>query len=150
MKAAIYLSLVATALAAVQKSATNEISAESICGELGVMSFNASELPNDVSPNEVRLCAKHPQGRNRTLDFSEGASLPPVYINKQGLARDTTDSTIGHLNERSCYDGAPYGCSEAATAIGGHVDLISIVAFNMISLAVVVGAGINADAAASP
>ncbi|EHK45974.1 hypothetical protein TRIATDRAFT_219909 [Trichoderma atroviride IMI 206040] len=85
MKVAIYLSIVVAASAAVQRlsRATNEISVESICGELGVMRFNANELPDHVSPNDVRMCAKHPSGRNRTLDLSEGA----------------------------CYFKAPYGCS---------------------------------------
>ncbi|UKZ94845.1 uncharacterized protein TrAFT101_009701 [Trichoderma asperellum] len=79
MKAAICLSILvaasdAAASAAFQRSnrATNEISADSICGELGVMRFNASELPDYVSPNNVRMCAQHPHGRNRTLDLSEG------------------------------------------------------------------------------
>lgn len=113
MKAAIYLSIVVAASAAVQRSnrATNEPSAESICGELGVMRFNASELPDHVSPNNVRMCAKHPHGRNRTLDLSEGASLPPAYAKTQSLASNATSSDVRHLNERGCCLGSPYGCS---------------------------------------
>ncbi|KAL7900570.1 hypothetical protein HDV63DRAFT_369092 [Trichoderma sp. SZMC 28014] len=115
MKAAIYLSILAAASAAVQRSnratndiATNDISAQSNCGELGVMSFNASELPDYVSLDNVRMCAKHPQGRNRTLDLSEGASLPPALANNQSIANN---SGAGHLNKRSCEFTAPYGCS---------------------------------------
>ncbi|KAM0256816.1 hypothetical protein ACHAQJ_004768 [Trichoderma viride] len=55
-----------------------ELDATSICGELGVMKFNASELPSDVSAGDVRMCAEHPHGRNRSLDISDGASLAPM------------------------------------------------------------------------
>ncbi|PTB41692.1 hypothetical protein M441DRAFT_192721 [Trichoderma asperellum CBS 433.97] len=102
MKAAICLSILvaasdAAASAAFQRSnrATNEISADSICGELGVMRFNASELPDYVSPNNVRMWP----------------SLPPAYTNKQSPASNATNSNVRHLNERSCYFEAPYGCS---------------------------------------
>lgn len=88
MKAAICLSILVAASAAFQRSnrATNEISADSICGELGVMRFNASELPDYVSPNNVRMCAQHPHGRNRTLDLSEGRHFRlPTPISKVRL-----------------------------------------------------------------
>lgn len=114
MKAAIYLSIVVAASAAVQRSnrATNEISAESICGELGVMRSNANELPENVSPKDVRMCAKHPYGRNRTLDLSEGASLPPAYTNEQSQAGNASGSDVRHINERDCSFQSPYGCSQ--------------------------------------
>lgn len=79
--------------------------------KLGVMTFNAGELPDYVSPNDVRMCAEHPWGCNRTLDLSEGASLPPAHTNKQNLANNGANSDVRHLNERSCYFKAPYGCS---------------------------------------
>ncbi|UKZ76246.1 hypothetical protein TrVFT333_003945 [Trichoderma virens FT-333] len=90
---------------------SRELSAESICGELGVMSFNASELPDHVSPDNIRLCAKHPHGRNRTLDPFKGASLPPAYASKHGPASNASMPLVHHLGERSCYFAAPYGCS---------------------------------------
>lgn len=77
MKVAINLSvLIATSAAITMNHTMNEIDAETICGELSVIKVGISELPEDVSPEDIRLCAQHPLGRNRTLD----ASIPPEYM----------------------------------------------------------------------
>lgn len=81
MKAAIHWSiLIAASAAATMSHAINEIDAVSICGELGVMKVNIDELPEGVSLEDVRLCADHPLGRDRSLDPSDGASIPPEYM----------------------------------------------------------------------
>jgi hypothetical protein len=112
MKFAIYFSVVVAASVAVQRSsrATDEVNAESICGELGVMKINADDLPDGASPKDVRMCAKHPHGRNRTLDPSEGASLPPAYASMQNPP-GKTHTEVSHINGRSGDSGSPFGCS---------------------------------------
>ncbi|KAH6606457.1 hypothetical protein Trco_005610 [Trichoderma cornu-damae] len=97
MKAsAIYVFLITGTLAAVGNVdiTAREPDASSLCGELGVMTVNTSELPSNVAPGDVRMCAKHPQGRDRTLDISEGASLAPAYVNEYGTADNASMSSM--------------------------------------------------------
>ncbi|PTB39177.1 hypothetical protein M441DRAFT_433671 [Trichoderma asperellum CBS 433.97] len=112
MKAAI-LSIFVAASAAFQGSndATNEITADNICGELGAINLGPNELPGHVSLEDVRTCAQHPLGRNRTLDLSDEASVPPAYVN-QSMAGNEITSHVRRLAQDSCYFGAPYGCSK--------------------------------------
>lgn len=53
------------------------------CGSLGVMSYNASALPDSVDPANIRKCAGHPVG---------SASLA--------------------LAKRDCHYGSTHGCSD--------------------------------------
>ncbi|KPM41722.1 hypothetical protein AK830_g4816 [Neonectria ditissima] len=86
--------------------ASPEARAKAICGDLGILDITT--LPDGVEPSELRLCADHPMGRNRTLDPKKGASLAP---GGEGYRKDITpaDST-DVLSKRVCYDAAPYGC----------------------------------------
>ncbi|EWG54186.1 hypothetical protein FVEG_12459 [Fusarium verticillioides 7600] len=84
--------------------------AVAICGDLGILNIAPGDLPEGVAPSELRLCADHPMGRNRTLDPLEGASLAPME--EEDLDPDTTATpSAGLFEERACYDKAPYGCS---------------------------------------
>ncbi|KAK1962959.1 hypothetical protein LZ32DRAFT_600681 [Colletotrichum eremochloae] len=48
-----------------------------ICGDLGVLNIDVSQLPEGVSPSDLRMCAGHPNGRVRILDPQQGVSLVP-------------------------------------------------------------------------
>ncbi|KAK1978164.1 hypothetical protein LZ30DRAFT_599756, partial [Colletotrichum cereale] len=48
-----------------------------ICGDLGVLDVDIGQLPEGVSPADLRMCAGHPNGRVRILDPDQGASLAP-------------------------------------------------------------------------
>ncbi|KAF9262624.1 hypothetical protein L218DRAFT_394915 [Marasmius fiardii PR-910] len=64
------------------------------CGELGVLTYNVSDLPAGVSPDSVRKCANHPLGK----------------ITPEIAARDGAPAT-NILGKRDCWYGASYGCS---------------------------------------
>ncbi|KAL4779047.1 hypothetical protein BJX76DRAFT_362138 [Aspergillus varians] len=68
MKITAYLLLGAyatTALAAIYPvpGSDAEAEAKTVCGELGVMYFDPADLPEGVTPADVRMCRKHPLGR---------------------------------------------------------------------------------------
>ncbi|KAL5697303.1 hypothetical protein ACHQM5_030855 [Ranunculus cassubicifolius] len=69
------------------------------CGSLGVMSSN--NLPEGINPADVRTCADHPLGRNR----SGVQSLAPMSNADLSVAATNTDPD-------ACYYKAPYGCSD--------------------------------------
>ncbi|KAG9497940.1 hypothetical protein J7337_010816 [Fusarium musae] len=52
--------------------------AEAVCGDLGILQVTPGNIPDGVEPSDLRLCADHPLGRNRTLDPAKGASLAPL------------------------------------------------------------------------
>ncbi|KAJ9427199.1 hypothetical protein QL093DRAFT_2094332 [Fusarium oxysporum] len=61
----------------------------------------AEATPDGVEPSDLRLCADHPLGRNRTLDSAEGASLAPF---EEGDVPDTTPTGASKLfQKRRCY-----------------------------------------------
>ncbi|GFP57760.1 hypothetical protein TASIC1_0009009700 [Trichoderma asperellum] len=150
MKAAI-LSLFVTASAAFQGSshATNEISADSICGELGAINLDPNELPGHVSLEDVRMCAQHPLGRNRTLDLSDEASVPPAYLEIPvilGRLTAVAKAIVGRLAVQHPGNGA--GLQKVAvTANGNNVQVMKTVALIMLSFPAVPFAGHIADAA---
>ncbi|GJC80617.1 hypothetical protein ColLi_03455 [Colletotrichum liriopes] len=55
-----------------------------LCGDLGVLNVETSQLPEGVSPADLRMCAGHPNGDVRVLDPAEGASLAPVDRGAEG------------------------------------------------------------------
>ncbi|KAH8123794.1 hypothetical protein FP744_10005680 [Trichoderma asperellum] len=148
MKAAI-LSLFVAASAAFQGSshAINEISADSICGELGAINLDPNELPGHVSLEDVRMCAQHPLGRNRTLDLSDEASVPPAYVNQSMAGNEiTSHAIVGRLAVQHPGNGA--GLQKVAvTANGNNVQVMKTVALIMLSFPAVPFAGHIADAA---
>ncbi|KAL7765679.1 hypothetical protein ACKLNR_003595 [Fusarium oxysporum f. sp. zingiberi] len=76
-------------------------SAEAVCGDLGILQATPGSLPDGVEPSDLRLCADHPLGRNRTLDSAEGASLAPF---EEGDVPDTTPTGASKLfQKRRCY-----------------------------------------------
>ncbi|PWY76124.1 hypothetical protein BO94DRAFT_538503 [Aspergillus sclerotioniger CBS 115572] len=86
------------------------------CGDLDIMAVSKADLPEGVSPSDVRKCKDHPLGRNRSL---EGASLAPqddidpsLSINTTATSEVEARSDLNTLGERSCYSAAPYGCSK--------------------------------------
>jgi len=104
----------ALAYAALASSAATPASpaagAAAICGDLGILNIAPGDLPEGVEPSDLRLCANHPMGRNRTLDPLEGASLAPME--EEDMDPDTTAAPSASLfEERACYYKAPYGCS---------------------------------------
>ncbi|KAK2026632.1 hypothetical protein LX32DRAFT_641656 [Colletotrichum zoysiae] len=52
--------------------------AAAICGDLGVLNVDIDQLPEGVSPADLRMCADHPNGRVRVLDPAQGTSLAPM------------------------------------------------------------------------
>ncbi|PYI09935.1 hypothetical protein BO78DRAFT_383762 [Aspergillus sclerotiicarbonarius CBS 121057] len=80
------------------------------CGDLDVMVVPAADLPEGVSPSDVRKCKDHPLGNNRHV---KGASLAPLdAVDVLFLTNNTTASAEIHaLQDRACYKDAPYGCS---------------------------------------
>ncbi|RBR25332.1 uncharacterized protein FIESC28_01769 [Fusarium coffeatum] len=107
--------LLILAYAAMASSAATPVApaagAAAVCGDLGILNIAPGDLPEGVEPSELRLCADHPMGRNRTLDPAEGASLAPM-TEEEDLEPDTTPAAGASLfEERACYYKAPYGCS---------------------------------------
>ncbi|KAJ4137212.1 hypothetical protein NW768_002794 [Fusarium equiseti] len=101
--------LLALAYAAMASSAATPVSpgAAAVCGDLGILNIAPGDLPEGVEPSELRLCADHPMGRNRTLDPAEGASLAPM-TEEEDLEPDTTPAAGASLfEERACYYKAP-------------------------------------------
>ncbi|EXM14986.1 hypothetical protein RAB80_006732 [Fusarium oxysporum f. sp. vasinfectum] len=75
--------------------------AKTVCGDLGILQITPENLPDGVEPSDLRLCADHPLGRNRTLDPVEGASLAPL---EEGDIPDTTPTGASRLSQkRRCY-----------------------------------------------
>ncbi|CVK85186.1 hypothetical protein FPRO06_07658 [Fusarium proliferatum] len=107
----VFLRLAYAALASSAATPASPASgAAAICGDLGILNIAPGDLPDGVEPSDLRLCANHPMGRNRTLDPLEGASLAPVE--EEDLDPDTTAAPSASLfGERACYYKAPYGCS---------------------------------------
>ncbi|KAJ3492502.1 hypothetical protein NLG97_g5345 [Lecanicillium saksenae] len=58
-------------------TAVCQLTAEEICGNLGVLKLTDEELATVPDKSALRMCADHPLGRNRTLDANAGASLAP-------------------------------------------------------------------------
>lgn len=108
MKFTLALLFIATQACSVLSAAVSSSAADQ-CGELGVMQFNASSLPEGVTPEDVRTCADHPYGRNRP---TEGASYAP---SDKSTTREIADAAAAGLlaarDDDSCYYKAPYGCS---------------------------------------
>ncbi|KAM0445465.1 hypothetical protein ACHAQK_001674 [Fusarium lateritium] len=71
--------------------------AVAICGDLGILNIAPGDLPEGVEPSDLRLCANHPMGRNRTLDPLEGASLAPME--EEDIDPDTTAAPSAGLLE---------------------------------------------------
>ncbi|UKZ93103.1 uncharacterized protein TrAFT101_008030 [Trichoderma asperellum] len=148
MKAAI-LSIFVAASAAFQGSndATNEITADNICGELGAINLGPNELPGHVSLEDVRTCAQHPLGRNRTLDLSDEASLKiPVIL---GHLTAVAKAIVGRPAVQHPVNGAGLQLV-AVTANGINVQVMKTVALMMLDFPVVPFAGNIADAAVKP
>ncbi|KAE8154231.1 hypothetical protein BDV25DRAFT_126703 [Aspergillus avenaceus] len=88
------------------------------CGDLEVMTVDPADLPEGVSLSDVRKCRNHPLGRNR---YVKGASMAPLdavdaafYNGTVGAETSPVESlsdNLSSLEKRSCYKGAPYGCS---------------------------------------
>ncbi|KAM5359904.1 hypothetical protein ACJZ2D_014107 [Fusarium nematophilum] len=74
LSAVLVLAYVATVSSAATPSSP-EACAKAICGDLGIINIDPSQLPEGIEPSDLRLCADHPLGRNRTLDPENGASL---------------------------------------------------------------------------
>ncbi|KAL5340990.1 hypothetical protein BJX70DRAFT_360079 [Aspergillus crustosus] len=75
MKLTTYASLLlgiaaTTALAAIQPApgSAAEAEAKAECGKLGVMYFDPDDLPDGVTPADVRKCRDHPLGHWPTPD----------------------------------------------------------------------------------
>ncbi|KAH7149393.1 hypothetical protein B0J13DRAFT_304629 [Dactylonectria estremocensis] len=100
-----------TALAAVA-SVSPDTRVKSLCGTLGVMEISPKQLPDGVALTDIRMCADHPLGRNRTLDTAEGASLAPMDTDDVATADIAVVPVENTLEERACYKNAPYGCSD--------------------------------------
>lgn len=98
MKATILLALYATLTSAVK------MGPEGICGDLGVMKADPDNLPDNVDITDLRLCADHPMGRNRTV---EGLTPVPVETTTSAVA----DTGLSGIEKRACYFGADKGCS---------------------------------------
>ncbi|KAM0344819.1 hypothetical protein ACHAPU_007201 [Fusarium lateritium] len=108
-------SLIVLAYTALASSAATPASpaagAAAICGDLGILNLSPDEVPEGVKPWDLRLCADHPMGRNRTLDSDEGASLAPME-EAEGADSETTAAPSANVFEKkSCYYKSPYGCS---------------------------------------
>ncbi|KAL4875536.1 hypothetical protein BJY04DRAFT_201586 [Aspergillus karnatakaensis] len=61
---------ITTALAAIHPApgSAAEAEAKAQCGALGVMYFNSDDLPEGVTPDDVRMCRDHPLGWKKTPD----------------------------------------------------------------------------------
>lgn len=111
-KAILILAYTAMATAAVTP-ASAEARAKAVCGDLGVLEVIPGELPEGVVPSDLRLCADHPLGRNRTLDPEKGASVKMIDDDEGDLADpDTTPAPSLHpFEQMACYTKASMGCS---------------------------------------
>ncbi|KAK5989540.1 hypothetical protein PT974_11067 [Cladobotryum mycophilum] len=81
--------------------------AETSCGSLGVMKYDANKLPAGATPDDVRQCADHPLGHNRN---QEPASLAPLHAGEMSVAPSGEDILVNRA-AASCYRDAPYGCT---------------------------------------
>ncbi|KAG7097997.1 hypothetical protein E1B28_005305 [Marasmius oreades] len=64
------------------------------CGELGVLTYNLTDLPEGVDPRSVRKCAGHPLQR----------------ITPEIAARDGAPA-VSIMGKRDCWFGSPFGCT---------------------------------------
>ncbi len=89
-----------------------QLTAEEICGNLGVLTLTSQELSLVKDKSAVRMCADHPLGRNRTLDVNAGASLAP-WSSEQAKGKEiSTPAPRRILQDRACELAAPYGCAD--------------------------------------
>ncbi|KAH7242612.1 hypothetical protein BKA59DRAFT_530383 [Fusarium tricinctum] len=103
------------AYTAMVSSSTTPLSAlkgpAAVCGDLGILNISPGELPEGVEPSDLRLCADHPMGRNRTVDPNEGASLAPMEEEDEENSETTPTPSASLFEEKSCWYASPYGCS---------------------------------------
>ncbi|KAK2053539.1 hypothetical protein LY76DRAFT_524384, partial [Colletotrichum caudatum] len=79
-----------------------------------LLQVDGAQLPEGVSPSDLRMCAGHPNGEVRILDPQLGASLAPVEAGAEGgvpSANETTLLLSIPLGGRAYYSAEPYGCS---------------------------------------
>ncbi|GKZ69492.1 hypothetical protein AnigIFM50267_004701 [Aspergillus niger] len=57
---------------------STDISAEEECGSLGVMKIDPADLPEGVTPADVRKCADHPLGYLPHPDAAAGGVLQRI------------------------------------------------------------------------
>jgi hypothetical protein len=83
------------------------------CGLLGVMTYNAADLPVGVSPAALRKCAGHPLGPTRLKGEGSLAPLGPDHhaVKMRGVPADA-EVASSPLEARDCYYDAEYGCSK--------------------------------------
>ncbi|KAI2470985.1 hypothetical protein F4781DRAFT_441237 [Annulohypoxylon bovei var. microspora] len=79
--------------------------AASECGDLGIMEYDESTLPQGVKPSDVRKCAQHPLGHSRVK--GEGSLAPESDTVLEDVNYD--NATI--LQPRDCQYDAKYGCT---------------------------------------
>ncbi|KAI7761053.1 hypothetical protein LZL87_011458 [Fusarium oxysporum] len=92
----------ATVASSTATPASPAAGATGICGGLGLLNIAPGDLLEGVEPSDLRLCANHLMGRNRTLDPLEGASLAPME--EEDFDLDTTAAPSASLfEERACY-----------------------------------------------
>ncbi|KAK2592410.1 hypothetical protein QQS21_009893 [Conoideocrella luteorostrata] len=101
------LAYAALTMAAATDVSSAAIHAQAVCGDLGVMNIAPENLHADTAASDVRMCAEHPLGRNRSLDPAKGASLAPL----ENGDKTVLDNPLNSPDKRACYTKAPYGCS---------------------------------------
>ena len=101
MKAAILITASCATLAYTTTTAA-KLGPEAICGDLGVMTVE--NLAEGVNPADLRMCADHPLGRNRTI---EAGSSAPMDIDGKTASTDSKPA----LGERACYAQGLFRCS---------------------------------------
>lgn len=69
------------------------------------------QLFKSVSKREVRICANHPEGRNRMLDPAEAASFAPWKDGRAPADTLPVPRAAAVLEERAFSYAAIYGCS---------------------------------------
>ncbi|KAI1208430.1 uncharacterized protein F4807DRAFT_461757 [Annulohypoxylon truncatum] len=101
MKLNIAAILLAAHACHVLAATTSNPAAAEECGDLGIMEYDEVNLPQGMTPSDVRKCAKHPLGDTRII--VEG-SLAPGGVPQE-------NSII--IQPRRCSWDAPYGCAHS-------------------------------------
>ncbi|KAK1218649.1 hypothetical protein PQX77_018657 [Marasmius sp. AFHP31] len=109
MKLTIGILAVVLQIASVHSVAVASADATEECGSLGVLNVDLSNLPEGMTPSDVRKCADHPLG-SKPRKNAQWESLAPMEDSESDLSNRS--NIIEGRAAQKCYYDAPYGCTD--------------------------------------
>ncbi|KAK1234588.1 hypothetical protein PQX77_002206 [Marasmius sp. AFHP31] len=109
MKLTIGILAIILQIASVHSVAVASADATEECGSLGVLDVDLSNLPEGMTPSDVRKCADHPFG-GKSRKNAQWESLAPMEDSESDLTNRS--NIIESRAAQICDLDAPYGCTD--------------------------------------